>query len=624
MIDRIMPSQIPDQPGSYQFKDAEGRVIYVGKATSLRSRLASYFQPIENLHPRTASMVTVAEAVEWIVVRNEVEALILEYNLIQRFKPKFNIRMRDDKSYPFLAITTDQEWPRAGIYRGQRRRSVRYYGPYPHANSIRELLDQVLRTFPVRTCQDGKFSRHHNLGRPCLLYHIERCSGPCVGAVSKDEYTALINDLGRFLKGDTKTVLERMRREMNEAAQSLNFEKAAKIRDRLELIGRASEKQQMVGGGSFNADVFGIHQDELEAAVQVFMVRRGRVVGRKGILVDKVEEVDDSILVGQVLERHYSESGDDIPREILVPAIPAEASVIESWLSGVRRGPVTLRVAQRGEKKALAETVRLNAAAEFKRSRLMRASDHNSRAKALRALADVLGMESAPLRIECYDMSHLQGSNYVGSMVVMEDGLLKKADYRRFKVNVGQNDDFAAMYEVLRRRLSHPPIREDNTAGDVSTKRFAYPPSLIVVDGGRGQLSSANRALRDSGYPGSVTLAALAKQYEEIYVLGSSNPIRIARGSDALYLLQQLRDEAHRFAITYHRSLRSKGMTRSMLEGVRGMGSARIGRLLSEYGSVSKVRLASREELENLGWLPRSVSSALFDALHRESDTIKG
>lgn len=621
MISKIKPSLIPNEPGSYQFKDQDGRIIYVGKATSLRNRLANYFQPIENLHPRTASMVSLAASVEWIVVRNEVEALILEHNLIQRHRPRFNIRLRDDKSYPFIAITVDQEWPRVGMMRGQRKRGVRYFGPYPHASEIRDLLDSLLRTFPVRTCSDSKFLRHQKLKRPCLLYHIERCSGPCASLVSRQDYQQLVADLGRFLKGDTTEVISRLRNSMSSAASELNFEQAARFRDQLELIGKAIDKQQMVGGESFNADVFGIFQDEIEALVQVFFVRKGRVVGRKGFRIDKVIDSNDPELMSTILEDFYSESSSDLPLEVLVPIEPDNPNLLEEWLRGLRGASVHIRVPQRGEKRALLETVGVNASIEFKRARLSRASDHNSRARALRSLADELDLNVPPLRIECYDMSHFQGSNYVGSMVVMEDGLMKKSDYRRFKVHVPQNDDFAAMYEVLTRRFAYLNHSETGIDSDSEghERRFAYPPSLIVVDGGKGQLSMAHKALADSGHLGEITLIGLAKQFEEVFVVGRSDPIRIPRGSEALYLLQQLRDEAHRFAITYHRELRSKAMTNSVLSSVAGMGPARTKRLLAQYGGIKRLKQASKEELMGLGWLPPDIGGAVFDMLHGSS-----
>lgn len=617
LIEKVQSSQIPDKPGSYQFKDGDGRVIYVGKALSLRNRLANYFQPLDGLHPRTQSMVTAAESVEWIVVRNEVEALILEHNLIQKFRPRFNIRMRDDKSYPFLAITTDQEWPKVSITRAQRSKGVKYFGPYPHAHAIREILDLILRTFPIRTCADGKFERHRKLDKPCLLYHIERCCGPCVGGVNRDYYNSLIVQLGKFLKGDTKEVVAKLRNEMLESANALNFEQAARLRDRLELITKAIEKQQMVGGEGFNADVFGVFEDEFEAVVQIFLVRRGRVVGRKGLLVDKVEDIDDFDLMSEIIEENYADTVLDIPGELIVPFTPSNITVLEAWLKSLKGSSALIKVAQRGEKKDLQELVTKNAELEFKRHKMSRSTDHNARAKALKSLAEELSLAIPPLRIECFDMSHIQGSNYVGSMVVMEDGLLKKSDYRRFKVNVAGNDDYGAMYEVLTRRFANlVSVDRNEKEEDSNSQRFAYPPSLIVIDGGKGQLSMAQRALDESGYKGELTLIGLAKQYEEVFVVGQSAPIRIPRNSEALYLLQRIRDEAHRFAITYHRSLRSKSMKTSLLDSVSGMGPARTKRLLKQYGSLKKLRSASLEELEGLVWLPGEVGRNVFVALH--------
>lgn len=616
MIEKLKPSLIPNEPGSYQFKDADGRIIYVGKARSLRSRLANYFQPIENLHPRTASMVSAAKSVEWIVVRNEVEALILEHNLIQRYHPRFNIRMRDDKSYPFIAITSFQKWPRVGMMRGQRKKGVRYFGPYPHSNDIRELLDLLLRTFPIRTCTDSKFIRHQRLERPCLLYHIEKCCGPCAGMVSSGEYQRIVGDLAKFLKGDTKEFIERLKTRMLDSAQNLNFEQAAKLRDQLELTTKAIEKQQMVGGVSFNADVFGIYQDELEAAIQVFFVRKGRVVGRKGFLVEKVDDSNENSLMSHVIEEFYTHDSLEYPPEILLPFAPENSELLTEWLSGLRGSKTSIKIPVRGEKKALLDTVNINASAEFKRSRMSRASDHNSRARALRSLAEELNLSQPPLRIECYDMSHLQGTNYVGSMVVMEDGLMKKSDYRRFKVHVPSNDDFAAMYEVLSRRFSY--LDDENGIDGNASKRFSYPPALIVVDGGKGQLSMAHKALVDSGHDGRLTLIGLAKQFEEVFKVGEKSPVRISRGSEALYLLQQLRDEAHRFAITYHRQLRSKSLTKSSLESVAGMGPARTKKLLAQYGGIKNLAKASKDELLELQWLPTQVAVSVYEALHFE------
>ena len=599
VLQRPPAGTIPDAPGSYQFKDGDGRVIYVGKAHSLRQRLSNYFQSPAGLPPRTAQMVAAAETVEWIQVRNDVEALMLEYNLIKAHRPRFNIRLRDDKSYPFLAVTMDDEWPRAMVMRGQKRKGVRYFGPYGHAYAIRETLDLLLRTFPIRTCSDAKLQRHQRLGRPCLLFHIEKCSGPCVGEVDREHYDGLVAELLQFLDGDTEPVVRRLERQMGEAAGSLEFERAARLRDRLASVRKAVERQQMVTERPEDLDVLGMAEDELEAAVQVFYVRRGRVVGRKGFVVDKVEDLTRPQLLAHVLEQLYAEAALGVPREVLVPAEPEDREVLEQWLTGLRGGPVTVRVPQRGDKRALQETVTRNAGEEFTRHRLRRSADHNARAKALNSLQDDLGLPEAPLRIECYDMSHIQGSDYVGSMVVMEDGLPKKSDYRRFKVRtVAGNDDYAAMEEVLTRRLTALLVEREagHDPGD-RPRRFAYPPQLLLVDGGRGQLNVARRVLEELGLEEEIPVAALAKQFEEIYLPDRPEPVRIPRQSEALYLLQRIRDEAHRFAVSYHRQLRGKRMTRSALDDVPGLGPVRRKRLVKELGGVQAVRRATVEEL---------------------------
>ncbi|HZD65358.1 MAG TPA: excinuclease ABC subunit UvrC [Acidimicrobiales bacterium] len=629
VLQRPEPGTIPDAPGSYQFKDADGRVIYVGKARSLRSRLASYFQAPAHLAPRTAQMVACAESVEWIQVRNEVEAVMLEYSLIKAHRPRFNIRLRDDKSYPFLAVTLDEEWPRAMVMRGKRRKGVRYFGPYAHAYAIRETLDHLLRSFPVRTCSDAKFRRHQRLGRPCLLYHIEKCVGPCVGEVDRETYDRLVGELVDFLAGDTDTVLERLQTEMADAADHLEFERAARLRDRLVSVRKVVERQQMVTERSEDLDVIGLADDELEAAIQVFFVRRGRVVGRKGFVLDKVEDLDRGGLVAHVLEHLYAEPILDIPRQVLVPDPPEDPGLWEDWLASQRGAKVTVRVPQRGDKRSLQQTVSANAGEELTRHRLRRATDHNARARATRALQDALDLPEAPLRIECYDMSHLQGADYVGSMVVMEDGLAKPADYRRFRVtSVAGNDDYGAMEEVLTRRLSALvqergmglPEQVERRRG----RRFAYPPQLLVLDGGKGQLGVGMRVLEELGLEEEIPVVALAKAFEEVYVPGRQEPVRIPRQSEALYLLQQIRDEAHRFAVSYHRQLRGKRMTRSALDGVPGLGPARRKRLVKELGSVKAVRESSLEDLLALSWLPDPVARAVHDHLHRPAGTARG
>src|SRR5579872_2110458 len=516
MVHRPPAGSIPDAPGSYQFKDAEGRVIYVGKAKSLRQRLNSYFGNPGLLHPKTAQMVAAADTVEWIEVRNEIEAFFLEYNLIKQHRPRFNIRLRDDKSYPFLAVTLSEDWPRAMVRRGTKDKGTRYFGPYAHAWAIRDTLDQLTRTFPVRTCSDNKFARHHRMGRPCLLYDIEKCSGPCVGAVEKPAYDLLVDDLCAFLDGDTDPIVKRLEREMFDASDRLEFERAARVRDRLGAVRRVIERQQMVTERPEDLDVIGLVEDELEAAVQVFYVRRGRVVGRRGIIVDKVEDLTPAQFVVELLTRLYAESPLGVPKEVLVPAEPdaEELTALEAWLSELRGSKVTVRRPQRGDKRRLQETVTANAKEEFTRHRLKRASDHNARARALNALQDALDLPEAPLRIECYDMAHFQGTDYVGSMVVLEDGLPRPGEYKRFKVrNVPGNDDYAATEEVLTRRLTAYLEEKDLPVGE-RRRHFSYPPQLLLVDGGKGQLNVAIRVLEQLGLYDEIPVASLAKQFE--------------------------------------------------------------------------------------------------------------
>ncbi|MEA2504830.1 MAG: excinuclease subunit, partial [Actinomycetota bacterium] len=616
-LQRPPAGTIPDAPGSYQFKDRDGRVIYVGKAKSLRSRLSNYFGNPALLPPRTAQMVGSAESVEWIQVRNDVEALMLEYSLIKQHRPRFNIRLRDDKSYPFLAITLDDEWPRAMVMRGQKRKGVRYFGPYGHAYAIRETLDLLLRTFPVRTCSENKYKHHHRLGRPCLLGHIEKCSAPCVGAIDKEEYDRLVDELIEFLEGDTQPVIQRLERQMEEAAGLLEFERAARLRDRLASVRKVIEKQAMVTERPEDIDVIGIADDELEAAVQVFYVRRGRVVGRKGFVVDKVEDVTLAELVSHILEGMYAESPPlGVPKEVLVPFDPDDCEFYERWLGGLRGSKVAVRVPQRGDKRGLQATVTQNAKEEFVRHRLKRASDHNARARALNALQDELDLPFAPLRIECYDMSHIQGTDYVGSMVVMEDALAKKSDYRRFKIRtVADSDDVHAMEEVLTRRLTALLVERERPVEE-RRRKFAYSPNLLLVDGGKAQLNVAVKVVEDLGLADEIAVAALAKRFEEVYLPGEADPVRIPRQSEALYLLQRIRDEAHRFAITYHRELRGKRMTKSVLDDVPGLGPARRKRLVKELGGVTAVKRATLEELDDLPWLPEKVAHALYAKLH--------
>lgn len=615
MLERPATGTIPDGPGSYQFKDEHGRIIYVGKAKSLRQRLSNYFQDPRNLPLRTAQMVASAESVEWIQVRNEVEALMLEYSLIKQHRPRFNVRLVDDKSYPFLAVTTSDEWPRAQVMRGRRRKGTRYFGPYAHAYAIRDTLDELLRTFPVRTCSDAKLRRHERLGTPCLLHHIEKCSAPCVGAIDKPAYDALVDELIDFLDGDTQPVLERLEAEMAAAAEALEFEAAARLRDRLATVKRAIERQQMVGDRNEDVDVIGVYEDDLEASAQVFFVRRGRVVGRLGFLLDKVMDLTPDQTMAAVLEQVYGEApAVGYPKSVLVPVEPEDADMYREWLTEHRGSRVDIRIPQRGAKRELAETVTNNAEEAFRRHRLRRSSDHNSRAKALNDLEQHLGLPHAPLRIECFDMSHLQGTDYVGSMVVLEDGLPRNAEYRRFKVHVPGNDDFAAMEEVLTRRFS--AYLADRDLPPTERGRFAYPPQLLLVDGGKGQLGVAVRVLDSLGLADEIPVASLAKRFEEVFLPGESEPVTIPRGSEALFLLQRIRDESHRFAIAYHRQLRGKRMTTSKLDDVPGLGEKRRLRLVKELGGVRAVAGASRADLRALSWLPDRVADAVYDQLH--------
>jgi len=622
MVERPPSGTIPDAPGSYQFIDRHGQVIYVGKASSLRSRLSSYFQAPDRLHPRTRQMVETAERVEWTIVRNEVEALMLEYSLIKRHHPRFNVRLRDDKSYPLLAVMTDEEWPRAVVVRGRRRRGVRYFGPYAHAYAIRETLDLLLRSFPVRTCSPGKFRQHERLGRPCLLFHIEKCAGPCVGEVTPEDYETMVDGLCRFLGGDTDDVVRGLEAEMREASSELEFERAARLRDRLESVTKAVEKQQMVAARDDDLDVFGVAEDELEASVQVFHVRRGRVVGRKGFIVDKVEDVEGGALIDRVVESFYAETPPNgVPRTILVPREPSIGSLLEEWLALDREGRVQIRVPQRGDRRRLMETVHENAREEFVRHRMRRASDHNTRSRALTELQDQLGLPEAPLRIECYDMAHLQGTDYVGSMVVLTDGLPDKRQYRRFKVHIEGNDDYAAMEEVLTRRLTAYLEERDQPVEERGERpgRFAYPPQLLLVDGGKGQLAVAERVVNSLGLEDEIPVAALAKRFEEVYLPGRAEPVGVPRGSDGLFMLQRIRDEAHRFANSFHRERRSKSMTRSSLDGIPGLGPARRERLVKALGGVRAVKAADLETLRALPFLPDAVAESVHAHFHPES-----
>ncbi|MGY1772087.1 excinuclease ABC subunit UvrC [Blastococcus sp. SYSU D00813] len=627
---------IPESPGVYKFRDPNGRVIYVGKAKSLRQRLNSYFADVAGLHPRTRQMVTTAASVEWTVVGTEVEALQLEYNWIKEFDPRFNVRYRDDKSYPSLAVTLNEEYPRLQVMRGPKRKGVRYFGPYAHAWAIRETLDTLTRVFPARTCSTGVFKRAGQIGRPCLLGYIGKCAAPCVGRVSAEEHRRIVDDFCDFMAGRTDLMVKRLEREMAEAAEAMEYEKAARLRDDLGALNRAMEKQAVVLGDGTDADVVAFAQDDLEAAVQVFHVRGGRVRGQRGWIIDKVEEIGTGELVEQFLLQVYggvdeqtgaSEPGEAVPKEVLVPELPADADVYEDLLSELRGSRVSLRVPQRGDKRSLLETVERNAKEAFARHRVKRSSDLTARSLALSELQEALELPEAPLRIECIDVSHVQGTNVVASMVVFEDGLAKKSDYRRFSVTHG-TDDTAAMAEVVRRRfarhLKEEADRRDEqgvAAEEGRPRRFAYPPNLLVVDGGAPQVAAAARSLDELGVV-DVAVCGLAKRMEEVWLPGESDPVILPRTSEALYLLQRVRDEAHRFAITYHRQKRSASMLVSLLDDVPGLGDTRRKALMKRFGSLKRLRAATLEELVEVPGIGRRTAEAVMAAVAEPGEAV--
>jgi excinuclease ABC subunit C len=633
---RPAPGSIPVQPGVYRFRDPHGRVIYVGKAKSLRSRLNSYFADISGLAPRTRQMVTTASSVEWTVVSTEVEALQLEYNWIKEFDPRFNIRYRDDKSYPVLAVTLNEEYPRLFVYRGPRRKGVRYFGPYSHAWAIRETLDLLTRVFPARTCSAGVFKRHNQIGRPCLLGYIDKCSAPCVGRVSAEEHRAIVEDFCDFLAGKTDRLVREMEKQMIAASEQLDFERAARLRDNIGALKRALEKQTVVFGDGTDADVVAFADDDLEAAVQVFHVRGGRVRGQRGWVVEKPGEPGESgqeLLVEQFLTQFYGDqaelggTGDEatnpVPRQVLVPVLPGNAGELEIWLSGLRGSRVQLRVPHRGDKRALAETVHRNAQDALAQHKLKRAGDFNARSAALQSIQESLGLAEAPLRIECVDISHVQGTDVVASLVVFEDGLPRKSDYRHYAIREaaggGRSDDVASIAEVTRRRFArHVADADRPLVAEGKSRRFAYPPNLFVVDGGAPQVNAAAAVLDELGVT-DVAVIGLAKRLEEVWVPSQNgaapDPIILPRNSEGLYLLQRIRDEAHRFAISYHRSKRSKRMTTSALDSVRGLGEHRRKALVTHFGSLARLKQASVEEITSVPGIGVATAKAVLEAL---------
>ncbi len=621
---------IPTQPGVYRFRDSNGRVIYVGKAKNLRARLSSYFQDVANLHPRTATMVTTGASVEWTVVGTEVEALQLEYSWIKEYDPRFNVKYRDDKSYPWLAVTVGDKYPRVMVGRGAKKKGIRYFGPYSHAWAIRETVDLLLRVFPMRSCTNGVFRRHEQMGRPCLLGYIDKCAAPCTGAVSAEDHRAIVDDFCDFMAGNTNAVVKRIEKEMYEASEALDFERAARLRDDLGALAKALEKQAVVLGDATDADVIAFAEDPLEVAVQIFHVRGGRIRGQRGWVADRSDEGEVPELVADFLLQTYAGDGDSIPREILVPVEPADRGAVEELLSEAKGSRVHVRVPQRGDKKALQETVAKNAAQALALHKTKRASDLTTRGRALEEIQRALELEEVPLRIECYDVSNLQGTEVVASMVVFEDGLARKSEYRRFVIKgvEGQND-VASMHEVLTRRFRRMLDEQaDTDAGDGEgpmlvdpdtgrPRKFAYVPGLVVVDGGPPQVAVARRALDDLGLE-YIPVCGLAKRLEEVWVPDEEDPVILPRTSEGLYLLQRVRDEAHRFAITHHRGRRSKAMVESVLDDVPGLGEVRRKALMRHFGSLRKLRAADVTEIGTVPGIGPTTAQAIVDAVRRQ------
>jgi excinuclease ABC subunit C len=636
---RPKPGEIPDSPGVYRFRDEHRRVIYVGKAKSLRQRLANYFQDLAGLHPRTRSMVTTAASVEWTVVSTEVEALQLEYSWIKEYDPRFNVKYRDDKSYPYLAVTMNEEYPRVQVMRGHKKKGVRYFGPYAHAWAIRDTVDLLLRVFPVRTCSAGVFKNAARTGRPCLLGYIGKCSAPCVDRVSAEEHRELADEFCDFMTGRTATYIRRLEKQMGEAAEEMEYERAARLRDDIEALKKAMEKNAVVLADATDADLIAVAEDELEAAVQIFHVRGGRVRGQRGWVTDKVEEITTGALVEHALQQLYGEeTGDAVPKEVLVPALPDPVEPVQEWLAGRRGSGVSLRVPQRGDKKALMETVQRNAQQALVLHKTKRASDLTTRSRALEEISDALDLDSAPLRIECYDISHLQGDDVVASMVVFEDGLARKSEYRRFQIKgfAGQ-DDVRSMHEVITRRFRRYLAEKEKTGewtdgenaetddtaltstntlteDDGRPKKFAYPPQLVVVDGGAPQVAAAQRALDDLGID-DIAVCGLAKRLEEVWLPGDDDPVVLPRTSEGLYLLQRVRDEAHRFAISYQRTKRSKRFRSSPLDDVPGLGDTRKQALLKHFGSLKKLRSATIDQICEVPGIGRKTAETIAVAL---------
>ena len=639
---RPAPGEIPTDPGVYRFRDADGRVIYVGKAKNLRNRLNSYFASPETLRPKTYAMVHTAASVEWTVVASEMESLHLEYTWIKEYAPRFNIAFRDDKSYPYLAVTVNDVYPRAMVTRGERRKGVRYFGPYSQVWAIRETLDALLTVFPVRTCTNGVFQRAKNSGRPCLLGYIDKCSAPCVGKISAEDHRELARGLTRFMGGGAEKYIERLTKEMKEAAAQMDFERAAVLRDDIAALTKAFERNAVVLGSTVDADLFAYIEDDLEASVQVFFVRGGRIRGQRGWIVEKVDDSTDAQLIEQLLTRVYSDiavslaaqkgSGTeslnsyDIPRSVLVPVEPENKEQLASWLAEVRGGPVEIAVPQRGDKAELMKTVTENARQALTLHKSRRAGDLTTRSASLVELQTALELPDPLLRIECYDISHVQGTNVVASMAVFEDGMPAKKAYRTYSITGdAARDDTASMYDVITRRFKrHLAQRAERAEAparsgeiDASTpepQTFAYPPNLVLVDGGPPQVAAASAALSDLGIT-DVYVAGIAKRLEELWLPDDDYPVVLPRTSEALYLVQRIRDEAHRFAITFHRSKRGKAMVASALDEIPGLGEVKRAALVKHFGSVAQIKQATEEELTQVPGIGPALAQKIMAAL---------
>jgi excinuclease ABC subunit C len=617
------PGEIPTNPGVYRFRDANGRVLYVGKAKNLRQRLSNYFAPLHTLHERTRRMVTTAASVEWTVVPTDVDSLQLEYQWIKEFDPPFNVRYRDDKSYPFMAITLADEAPRVMVTRNRRIPGAKYFGPYPKVWAVHDTIDLMIRVFPIRTCSDSSYKRAMQTGRPCFPGQIGKCGGPCSHRVTIEEHRAVVDDFIAFMQGGDERFTRDLTARMKAAAAAMDYEQAAVLRDRLASIEAVLNKSALVLPADTDADLFGVAEDELSAAVQHFVIRGGRVRGVSSTTIDKELDISGGDLVDQILQRVYGDAAPaDIPRRVLVPVLPPDAEELEQWLRARRGKAVEIAVAQRGQRAELLRNATLNAQQALLRHKTRRTSDYTARTRALNDLQEALGMDEAPLRIECFDISHLQGTNVVGSMVVFEDGLPRKDQYRSFSI-AETADDTDSIHQVLTRRLAHldraeepEPVAVEGEPPPKRRARFAYPPQLLIVDGGKPQVEAAARALRESGHD-EIALCGIAKRLEEIWLPGEDFPVILPRTSEALYLVQRLRDEAHRFAITHQRRRRKRDI-RSVLSEVPGLGETRIRALLRHFGSVAALRQATAAQIEELPGIGPKLAETVVRHLHSD------